>query len=556
MTWWNAAMIAVQVGGTLLQRDDNKDAARDATPDATRVINDTIAGYNNTRQGRGGAAQNDALALMGLQDLALTGGQAQNKAMADLDAWYQADLRTQRQQATKNGKLDPNFQPIDKATWLQQKAQDHPENPVIQEYMRSTSAIGQLEGIAPQIDAINAGSNRALREADLADAEANAGRFGAIDRAANPELYGQLDNLQRPDATAQNWADQQMRGSLEGGPAQLNQDIASLGTPSAMGAQAQNLAMQGGQLANAPRAQFDTKAIGAPSYDFIQADTLARRQPQRAADQASNFQGTIDQLGQARNARAQTSQSNLLRQAEQSAGARLASGGALGADETRNIQQDVRGAFADRGMGRSNASIFSEAMNLEGARRQRQLENESQATQIAQAGASERMANADRGTNVSLSNADRDISRLGLQGSLIGAQANTALSQAQQNEQFRQGQIQNLMGMDQAQRDRMLQQYSAEMGLYDRNTDLNFRMADQANQEQQRQIGNLANLDQQQLQRGLASLGMEQSQFGLNQGALQNYQQQLAQQQAQAVSRGQLNFSNDLAQLGAWQNMR
>src|SRR5690606_12585866 len=88
------------------------------------------------------------------------------------------------------------------------------------------------------------------------------------------------------------------------------------------------------------------------------------------------------------------------------------------------------------------------------------------------------------------------------------------------------------------------------------NTDLNFRMADQANQEQQRQIGNLANLDQQQLQRGLASLGMEQSQFGLNQGALQNYQQQLAQQQAQAVSRGQLNFSNDLAQLGAWQNMR
>lgn len=72
----------------------------------------------------------------------------------------------------------------------------------------------------------------------------------------------------------------------------------------------------------------------------------------------------------------------------------LARGGRLTPDQMRNVQQDTRAAYNDRGLGISNPAMFAEIMNLEGARQNRLRERQQFATGVDQQGFARRQAGA------------------------------------------------------------------------------------------------------------------------------------------------------------------
>lgn len=106
----------------------------------------------------------------------------------------------------------------------------------------------------------------------------------------------------------------------------------------------------------------------------IQADTAAfLNRAQRTSDIAD-----VTKLGPQAVAAiraANPDQAALLDTLTQQAMGELALNGKLGADEQRMIEQQSRAGFDTRGMQRSNPAVFSEVLNLEGARRQRRNED-------------------------------------------------------------------------------------------------------------------------------------------------------------------------------------
>lgn len=90
--------------------------------------------------------------------------------------------------------------------------------------------------------------------------------------------------------------------------------------------------------------------------------------PQFAQQNIQTAQGMMPGIMNMAN---QFGQSPLQQTLTQQAQDQLVTGGALTPDQRRNIQQDTRAAFNDRGLGISNPAMFAEVMNLQGARQNR-----------------------------------------------------------------------------------------------------------------------------------------------------------------------------------------
>lgn len=88
----------------------------------------------------------------------------------------------------------------------------------------------------------------------------------------------------------------------------------------------------------------------------------------------------------------QNAYSPIQHQLQQQAQADLSQGGRLTPDQMRNVQQDTRSAFNDRGLGISNPAMFSEVMNLESARQNRLRDRQQFASGIDQQGFARRQA--------------------------------------------------------------------------------------------------------------------------------------------------------------------
>jgi len=112
---------------------------------------------------------------------------------------------------------------------------------------------------------------------------------------------------------------------------------------------------------------------------------------------------------------AQAGVSPLQAQLNQQAMSDLALGGQLSAEDLRGATQQARSAFADRGMGRSNAAIFGEALNRDIYSRQRQSERRGFAQGVEQLGLQQRMGDVAAQNQAALANA---------QGNLVAGQSN------------------------------------------------------------------------------------------------------------------------------------
>lgn len=147
----------------------------------------------------------------------------------------------------------------------------------------------------------------------------------------------------------------------------------------------------------------DVKAPPKRSYAREYMDTLnvqidsmpklfkAQREwaPQMAQLGVDTAQGVMPGIMQMGN---QYADSPIQRQLMQQAQGDLAQGGRLTPDQMRNIQQDTRAAFNDRGLGISNPAMFAEVMNLEGARQNRLRERQGFAQNVDQANFGRRQA--------------------------------------------------------------------------------------------------------------------------------------------------------------------
>jgi hypothetical protein len=134
-------------------------------------------------------------------------------------------------------------------------------------------------------------------------------------------------------------------------------------------------------------------------------------------------------------------QAELTRQAM----AELATGGRLSAEATRDAEQAVRAAAADRGMVMSNGTIFQEALNKESLTRQRQAEARQLGLTVDAAGMQQRNANrdyalgvSDRGTALDQFNTNQlnagSIFNAGQSNQM--AQFNAELARARDNDQY------------------------------------------------------------------------------------------------------------------------
>ena len=228
---------------------------------------------------------------------------------------------------------------------IQEQAQqgDPQKQALLSQFTRTdpNSLLGIYEQAQPALSNLQATTNTAARQADIADVTNLGGQAVAAYRNANPELTSATNSLSANIA-----ADR-----AAGGPSVAN-----------------------GQLAS-----------GSPLMGTLEADAAAKLNSRTAL------------------------QAELERQAM----AELGTGGRLSAQGTRDAEQAVRAAAADRGMVMSNSTIFNEALNKESLVRQRQAEARALGLTVDAAGVNQDTNNrnyalgvASQGNQLSTFNAD------------------------------------------------------------------------------------------------------------------------------------------------------
>jgi len=142
--------------------------------------------------------------------------------------------------------------------------------------------------------------------------------------------------------------------------------------------------------------------------------------------------------------------SPLQAQLNQQAQSDLALGGQLSAEDLRGATQQARTAFADRGMGRSNAAIFGEALNRDIYSRQRQAERRGFAQNVEQLGLQQRMGDVAAQNQAGMFNAQGE-QQAALANQATGLQAALANQQMDYNVGAFNAGAQNQAGMFNAQ---------------------------------------------------------------------------------------------------------
>jgi hypothetical protein len=312
-----------------------------------------------------------------------------------------------------------------------------------EQYLRGVGgqagAIDILKQITPDLVAAQETADRLQRDADIRALQSQSGGYLSALKAANPEMFKQLEAARAMGGERDSYKDLQTAlsntrifGDVNITPAQASLIGAAptmqaqgytaaqgqanlLGGAPTVAAQGYDAAtMQAAMLGAAPTIQ--AQGYNAQGYDAARA--------QRVADVAAQTigQGALGQqlYGQAMEAAPTAASDTFRRRAAEMA----VSTGQLSPEELRNAQQATREAFASRGLEMSNQAIAAEAMSRSEAVRQRQAQDIQQAAALNQAYLAD--LNASRGFATGVYGQDLSRSQMNQDATLRSALANQA----------------------------------------------------------------------------------------------------------------------------------
>lgn len=441
--------------------------------------------------------------------------------------------------------------------------------------------LDQYRRSSEQFQGIQQGLNTQQRTADIQDVANLAPAAQAAFKAANPELFAQMEQAKALQASnnqpfnrlnaflsvppsQQDIAAQQITGP-DINAQMLGRENTSFGNINTMDVAAQQMASPGSvqaqQLAAAQVAAPGT--VGAERVGAALIETPAQVQARNVRTQALQAQqvaapqqvqagliqpGTLGAslYGQALNAGPSRISSAL----ESAVLNNLTSDGSLSAAEQRQAEQQVRASYAARGMAMSPQAISAEVQNRLVNQRQRAIENLGLAGQVNQQLQSEQAAN--RGFAGNVFGADVGMQQQNIGNQLAAGQFNaqTGLQAALAN-QAAGNQMAQQNAANQLQAQLANQQAGLQAGQFNASTSIQAQQANQdallraqlANQQAGIQTGQF-NV-QTGLQAGLANQSAE------NQMALANQQAALQAGQFNVNTQAQLQAQNQDAALRA-----